>query len=148
MLVCNGLNAAAVASIPVAYAFGALSFRQLLVVAFADRTLSTFFAPAEASALARVVPPERYAEAVGRNDAREHVASLAASAPFVADATSYAVSFGAIAALRTPLAAPPTERRRLRAEVLDGLRFIWAVPFLLASLLQAAGTNVTRSARR
>jgi len=102
----------------------------------------------KASALARVVPPERYAEGVGRNDAREHVASLAASAPFVADATSYAVSFGAIAALRTPLAAPPTERRRLRAEVLDGLRFIWAVPFLRASLLQAAGTSVTWSARR
>ncbi len=37
MLVCDGLNAAAVASIPVAYAFGALSFWQLLVVAFADR---------------------------------------------------------------------------------------------------------------
>jgi MFS family permease len=158
MLVCDGLNAAAVGSIPVAYAFGALSFWQLLVVAFADRTLSTFFAPAEASALARIVPPERYAEAVGRNDAREHVASLAGPplggalfglaiyAPFVADATSYAVSFGAIAALRAPLAAPPAERRRLRAEVLEGLRFIWAVPFLRASLLQAAGTNLTWSA--
>jgi hypothetical protein len=146
MLVCNGLNAAAVASIPVAYAFGALSFRQLLVVAFADRTLSTFFAPAE-GVCAR---PRRPAGAVcgGRRPQRRARACREASAPFVADATSYAVSFGAIAALRTPLAAPPTERRRLRAEVLDGLRFIWAVPFLLASLLQAAGTNVTRSARR
>jgi MFS family permease len=158
MLVCDGLNAAAVASIPVAYAFGALSFWQLLVVAFADRTLSTFFAPAEASALARVVPAERYAEAVGRNDAREHVASLAGPplggalfglavyAPFVADATSYAVSFGAVAGLRTSLAAPRAERRHLRAEILEGLRFIWAVPFLRASLFQAAGTNLTWSA--
>jgi MFS family permease len=157
MLVCDGLNAAAVASIPIVYAFGALSYWQLLAVAFADRTLSTFFAPAEATALARVVPPERYAEAVGRNDAREHVASLAGPplggalfgvapyAPFVADAASYAVSFGAIAALRTPLAAPPAERRHLRAEVLDGLRFIWRVPFLRASILQATGTNLTWS---
>lgn len=157
MLVCDGLNALALASIPLAYAFGVLSFWQLLGVAFADRTLSTFFAPAEASALARVVPVERYGEAVGRNDAREHVASLAgpplggalfglaAYAPFLADATSYGASFAAVAALGTPLAAPPAERRHLREEVLDGVRFIWRVPFLRASLLQAAGTNLTWS---
>jgi predicted MFS family arabinose efflux permease len=71
---------------------------------------------------------------------------LAPYAPFIADAASYPVSFGSIAALRTSLAAPPAERRHLRAEVLEGLRFVWRVPFLRASILQATGTNLTWAA--
>ena len=158
MLVCDGLNALALASLVIAYPLGVLSFWQLVGVAFVDRTLSTFFAPAESAALGRVVPPERLAEAVGRNDAREHIATLlgpplggalfglAAYAPFAADAASYGVSFGCIAGLRTPLAATPVERRPLRSEVAAGLRFIWRVPFLRASILQATGTNLAWSA--
>jgi MFS family permease len=158
MLVCNGLNAIALASVVVAYPLGVLTFWQLVGVAFVDRTLSTFFAPAESAALARIVPPERLSEAVGRNDAREHIATLlgpplggalfglAAYAPFAADAASYGLSFGCIGAVRTPLAAAPAERRPLRSEIAVGLRFIWRVPFLRASLLQATGTNLGWSA--
>jgi MFS family permease len=158
MLVCDGLNALALASLVIAYPLGVLSFWQLVAVAFVDRTLSTFFAPAESAALARIVPPERLSEAVGRNDAREHLSTLlgpplggalfgvATYAPFAADAVSYGLSFGCVAAVRTPLAAAHVERRPLRAEIAAGLRFIWRVPFLRASLLQATGTNLTWSA--
>jgi MFS family permease len=158
MLVCDGLNALALASVVVAYPLGVLSFWQLVAVAFVDRTLSTFFAPAESAALARVVPLERLSEAVGRNDAREHLSTLlgpplggalfgvAVYAPFAADAVSYAMSLSCVAALRTPLPAATVERRPLRSEIAAGLRFIWRVPFLRASLLQATGTNLTWSA--
>jgi MFS family permease len=158
MLVCDGLNALALASLVIAYPLGVLSFWQLVAVAFVDRTLSTFFAPAENAALARIVPPERLPEAVGRNDAREHLSTLlgpplggalfgvAAYAPFAADAVSYGLSFGCVAAVRTPLTAASVERSPLRAEIAAGLRFIWRVPFLRASILQATGTNLTWSA--
>jgi MFS family permease len=158
MLVCSGLNALVVASVAVTYVAGVLTFWQLVVVAFADRTLTTFFSPAEAAALARVVPAERLPEAVGRNDAREHLATLLgpplggalfgvwAAAPFVADAASYAASFAATSALATPLAPSSRDEGSGRPRVLEGLRFIWQVPFLRASLLQAAGTNLTWSA--
>lgn len=157
MLICNGLNALALLSLVVAFAFGVLSFWQLAVVAFLDRTLSTFFAPAEQTALARVVPIEQLPEAIGRNDAREHLATLlgpplggallglALYAPFVADAASYGVSFVSVASLRTPLTAAPRATPRLRTELADGVHFLWKVPFLRASILQAAGTNLTWS---
>jgi MFS family permease len=158
LLVCSGLNAVAVASVAVAYAAGVLTFWQLVVVAFADRTLTTFFSPAEAAALARVVPTGQLPEAVGRNDAREHLATLLgpplggalfgvwAAAPFVADAASYAASFAATSALATPLEPSPRDEGSGRPRVLEGLRFVWNVPFLRASLLQATGTNLTWSA--
>ncbi len=126
-------------------------------MAFLDRTLSTFFTPAETSALARVVPLNQLPEAVGRNDAREHLASilgpplggalfgLAIYAPFAAYAASYGISFASTAALVTPLEPPPRTAMRLRAELADGLRFVWRVPFLRASIFQAAGTNLTWS---
>ena len=158
MLVCSGLNALAVASVAIAYAAGVLTLWQLVLVAFVDRTLTTFFTPAEATALARVVPLGQLPEAVGRNDAREHIATLLgpplggalfglwAAAPFVADAASYGASFAAASALRTPLRPTAPGEENGRPRVLDGLRFIWTVPFLRASLFQAAGTNLTWSA--
>jgi MFS family permease len=158
LLVCTGLNAAAVSSVAAAYFAGILTFWQLVAVAFLDRTLTTFFSPAEISALGRVVPAAQLPEAVGRNDAREHIATLlgpplggalfgvSAAAPFVADAASYAASFAAASLLRTPLDPAPADEAAGRPRVLEGLRFIWNVPFLRASLLQAAGTNLTWSA--
>ena len=157
MAICNGLNALALLSLVIAYPLGLLSFWQLAGVAFVDRTLSTFFSPAEQSALAHVVPVEQLPEAIGRNDAREHLASLigppiggalfglAIYAPFAADAASYGISFTSVAFLRTRLRAPARSSLRLRAELVEGIRFIWRVPFLRASILQAAGTNLTWS---
>jgi MFS family permease len=159
MLACDGLRALALASVAIALPLGVLTFGQLLAVAFVARTLSIFFEPAEISALSRIVPATRITEAVARNDAREYTASLlgpplggvlfgvARLAPFAADAASYLVSFLSVAALRTPLAAAPTgKRQRLRTEVKEGVSFIWRIPFLRASSLQAAGTNVTWAA--
>jgi MFS family permease len=158
MLACDGLRALALAGVAVALPLGVLTFGQLVGVAFVERTLSIFFAPAEVAALSRIVPATRVSEAVARNDAREYTAALvgpplggalfglARLAPFAVDAASYLVSFLSVAALRTPLAAAPVvDRQRLHAEVREGVTFIWRIPFLRDSALQAAGTNVTWS---
>jgi MFS family permease len=159
MICCDALRAAALLSVAVALWLDALSFYQLMVVAFVERTCSIAFAPAERAALSRIVPREQLEEAVARNDARESTATLlgpplggvlfglARSAPFVADAISYLVSLVAVVALRTPLSPEPVQRRpHLRTEVREGVSFIWRIPFLRATALQAMGTNVTWSA--
>jgi MFS family permease len=159
MIVCDALRAAALASVAIALPLGQLTLAQIVVVSFVERTLTIFFSPAEAAALSRIVPPERLPEAVARNDAREHTASLlgpplggalfgvARYLPFAVDAVSYFVSLVSVAALRTPFAAEPAaERLRLRVEVVEGIRFIWRIPFLRASALQAMGTNVAWTA--
>jgi len=158
MLVCDCLRALALASVAIAVALGVVTFWQLVVVAFVERTLSIFFDPAETIALSRIVPARRVTEAVARNDAREYTATLLGPplggvlygvsrlAPFAADAASYVVSFFSIAALRTPLAPDPTHvRRRLRTEVAEGVRFLWRIPFIRDSLFQAGATNVVWS---
>ena len=159
MVVCDALRAAALASVAIALPLGQLTLAQIVVVSFVERTLTIFFSPAEAAALSRIVPPERLSEAVARNDAREHTASLlgpplggalfgiARYLPFAVDAVSYFVSLASVAALRTPFAAEPVAaRRRLRVEVVEGITFIWRIPFLRAASLQAMGTNVTWTA--
>jgi MFS family permease len=159
MIGCDAVRAVALLSVAVALWLGGLTFPHLLLVAFLDRSCSIAFAPAEAAALSRIVPSEQLAEAVARNDAREYTSTLlgpplggllfglARAAPFVADAVSYLLSLAAVIALRTPLAPEPATRRpRLRAEVREGVSFIWRIPFLRATALQAMGTNVAWSA--
>jgi MFS family permease len=157
MLACDALRALALTSVAVAVPLGVVTFVQLVVVAFVERTLTIFFAPAESAALSRIVPSERMSEAVARNDAREYTATLLGPplggvlygisrlAPFAADAASYALSLAGVALLRTPLAPEPRARTRLRADVAEGVRFLWRVPFLRDSLLQAGATNVVWS---
>ena len=159
MVVCDALRAAALGSIAVTLPLGHLTLAQIIVVAFVERTLTIFFSPAEAAALTRIVPPEQLSDAVARNDAREHTASLlgpplggvlfgvARFLPVAVDAASYFISLASVVALRTPFAAEPVAGRpRLRAEVVEGIRFIWRIPFLRASALQAMGTNVAWTA--
>jgi hypothetical protein len=158
MLACDLLRAVAVGSVALALLAGLLTFTQIVAVAFVERTLSILFRPAETAALSRIVPHERITEAVARNDAREYVASLAGPplggalfgvsrlAPFAVDAVSYLASAVCVSKLRTPLAPEPVVRRtHLRAEIAEGLAFIWRIPFLRATALQAMGTNVTWS---
>jgi MFS family permease len=159
MAACDACRAVALGSVVVALATGHLSYSQLVLVAFVERTFSIFFAPAEAAALSRIVPAERMSQAVAQNDARENAAGIvgpplggvlfgvAQLAPFLVDAVSYLASLLTVTSLRTPL-APSRDalRMHLRDEIREGVSFIWRIPFLRATSLQAMGTNVTWSA--
>jgi Transmembrane secretion effector len=155
MLLCDAGRALAVASVVAAVATGHATVAQLVVVAFFERTLTIFFSPAESIALTRIVPADRLAEAVSRNDAREYTATLLGPplggalygisrlAPFAADAVSYLISFTTISALRLNRGVGSTrEARNLRREIREGLSFVWQQPFLRASLFQAGATNL------
>jgi MFS family permease len=159
MAVCDAVRAVAVASIPFALAVDVLTYSQLVAVAFVERAMSILFEPSETAALSRIVNADQISEAIARNNARENTAGmigpplggalfgLARMAPFALNAASYLISLVTVLALRTPLAAEHRqEKRRMRVEVAEGVRFIWRIPFLRATALQAMGTNVTWSA--
>jgi len=159
MAACDFGRALAAASIVIALALGVLAYWHVVFVAFVERTLSLLFAPAETAALSRIVPSEQMSVAIASNDARENAAGIvgpllggalfgfARAAPFAVNAFSYLVSLVTVVALKTPLAAEPRRRRQpMRVEVADGVKFLWRIPFIRATALQAMGTNVTWSA--
>ena len=62
MIVADLGRAAALASVPIAYAFGALTFAQLYAVGFATGLLSVFFYVSYSALFVALVPRERYVE--------------------------------------------------------------------------------------
>lgn len=153
MIWCDLGRAAALGSIAVALAAGALTYPQILAVAFCDRTLGLLFGAAEISALRRVVAPTQLARAIARNESREYSALLlgppvggalfafSRSAPFVADAISYCASALGLLLIRTEFQEGPAVRRRLRHEVAEGIAHLWGEPFLRTTVLLEAGAN-------
>ena len=162
MVVTDLLNAAALASLPLAHAFGALTVPHVLVVAFTVPTLFVFFDAADFGALPMLVGRERIAAAQsalwGGGTVVEMVmpalagaalAVVAAPVLLVVDATSYVLSAVLMASLRRPMSAPdrPTEPLRARllvADVREGLRWLWRhgpvrALTLLGALQAAAG---------
>lgn len=141
---------AAMATIPLAYAFGWLSFAQLLVVSAVVATAKIAFNAAGGAYLKALVPPEDLLVANARFESTNW-SSIAVGPPLggaaiglfgpvttvLADAVSYLLSALGIAAIRRHDQAPQrTGQGRLRAgEVLDGWRHIVNHPVLRALYL-------------
>jgi MFS family permease len=155
MVACECGRALAVATIPATLALGVLTFPQIIAVAFIERTLATFFEPAETAAVRNLVPQPQLGEAIARNESREYAAfllgplaggalfTLGRGLPFVADAISYTASAVSLFLIRRPLqqsyeaeATPPW-----LAGIGDGVRFVWRQPFLRTTALISAGAN-------
>jgi MFS family permease len=149
MIVCDAARATASSSLAAAIALGHFRFAHVLVVAFVEGSMGTVFGPAESAAVRLAVAPEQRREAVALNQSRSQVpgvvgpplggALLAAgrSLPFVADAISYLVSLTAILMVRSPYreTQPAPRSRHVLADALDGVRWLWAQPFLRALLV-------------
>lgn len=130
-----GALAAVVVTDPVYWAIAA--------VAVVEGSGDAFFSASQNGAIRNVVPQEQLAAAVGVQTGRAAVVGivgppaggalfgLARGLPFVADAVSYACSFAALMAMRTPFQQPRTRSSlRLRAQLAEGFRFLWHQPFL------------------
>jgi predicted MFS family arabinose efflux permease len=159
LLACDlgrAVNAAALAAV---LATGRFSYAQVLLVAFVEAALGVLFGPAETAAVRRVVAPQAVREAVAANQSRAAVPgvlgpplggvllSAGRSLPFAADAISYLVSLLCVLTVRSPLqdAARPRTNRRLAAELLDGIRWIWTQRFLRRLLLLVMGYGLVFS---
>jgi len=149
LVVCDVGRAAAVGSFALTLALGRFFFAQVLVVAFLEGAFGVLFGPAEAAAVRRVVRPAQVRDAVAKNQSRMQIAGVAGpplggvllaaarALPFVADAASYLVSLAGVLVVHSPLQdpAPRRPRRRVAAELFDGMRWLWRRPFFRAVLL-------------
>jgi predicted MFS family arabinose efflux permease len=155
MLVCEAINGIAMTTIPLALWAGHLSMPQLYVVALVTGTAFVFFNVAEIAALPSVVSAEQLPAAVGQNQAAFSVGGmvgppvagllfqLGRALPFLADALSYAVSFVSLLAVRVPFAGEQTgSRRSLRAELWEGMTWLWSHPSIRALTLLTACSNL------
>jgi MFS family permease len=115
----------------------------ILVVAVVEGVGISVFGVAENGALRAVVPPEQLADATGVLIGRRSVVfllgpplggllfGLGHAVPFAVDAATYAASTLSLLAMRTPFQETRAhDRARLRAQLAEGLRFLWRQPFL------------------
>ncbi|MEU7144183.1 MFS transporter [Nocardia sp. NPDC046473] len=144
------LRFAAMMTIPIAYAFGRLSFGQLLMVSAVVAAAKIAFNAASGAYLKSIVRPEDLLVANARFESTNW-SSIAVGPPLggaaigllspvitvMADAFSYLLSALAIITIRDREDPPQrTDKRRVRAgELLDGWRYILAHPGLRALYL-------------
>jgi MFS family permease len=144
-------RAVVLATVPVSYAFGALTLAHLYVASFLIGTLSVLFYVSYSTLFVSLVPRERYLEASSLlNGSRAFsyvggpslggvlVQVLSAPGALVADALSFlfsALTMGSISP-----AEPPTEGAS-RGHVKAGIRYIWGSKIVRAKLLSTATIN-------
>jgi MFS family permease len=155
-------RALALASIPLVYAFGALTMWQLYAVAFVTGLLTVFFDVADQSYLPALLEPEDLVEGNSKLQVSASAAAIVgpslsggllgviglAASPFaiLVDAISFVASGGLISLVRRP--EPKPERRRhadgrekhLVHEILEGLRYVLGHPNL-RMIAGATGTS-------
>lgn len=158
MLMCDAGRIVAVSSIAAVAWFGAVSLSHILAVAVIEGVLGSLFGPTEAVAVRRVVPASQVQDAVATNETRRQLASLIGPSvggalfawsrpwPFIVDTLSYIVSFLTVLTVRTDLQPKESpESPNFRAELLEGLRWLWAQKFLrgITMWLSTAGVLFT-----
>jgi len=159
-------RAIAVASIPAAMAFDALTVGQVYAVSLIEGSLFVFFNIAEVAALPRVVPAAQLPEAAAQNEAGFGAANIVGPSfgaflyqafgrgvPFLVDALTYAVSVLSLLRIRAPFTSAAArrgervpERRDLRSEVAEGLAWLWANPLIRFMAFITGGTNLVGAA--
>lgn len=159
MLICDAGRALALGSIPLAMALDALSSAQLYIVAFVEGTLFIFFSLAETACLPQVVEKAQIPEATARQFVTESASGVigpslfgvlmglgGAALPFLTDAVSYALSIVSLLLIRRSL----QERRapaplRLRAEIAEGIAWLWGHPLIRYLALLVGGLHLASS---
>jgi predicted MFS family arabinose efflux permease len=158
MIAADVVSAAAVGTLAAAVLSHHVTFGVILVVAFVDSSAAVFFRAGQSGAFASVVPLRQIPAAVSVSQARAAVVRLAGppvggvlfgiarGLPFVADAVSYVFSTASLLLMRTRF---QQERERetasLRARFVEGLAFVWAMPFLRTTMLMIAASNFASS---
>jgi predicted MFS family arabinose efflux permease len=152
MIAADFLRAGAIATVPLAYAFDALTIQQLYVVAFVVGTLAVFFQVSHAALFVAVVERDDYVNAsslLAGSRAFSFVAGptlggllvqiLKAPITLLVDAVSYLLSAGFLLSISPE--EPPTEKAE-RGHVAAGLRFVLGNPIMRPSLLATATINL------
>lgn len=153
MLAVNVARAVLVGLIPLLVALHALQLSMLYVIVFLVGIGTVLFDLCYLSFVPSVVPDEGLAAANGRLVVSQSTAEVAgpglggllvqlltAPVALLVDAVSYVVSVAYLARIPAdrPLPVAPSARRRLLAEIRDGLRFVARERFIRALTIQGA----------
>lgn len=155
MLAADAVRAGALGGLALLVALHPI-FWPIPILAALEGLGDAFFHSAAAGAIRAVVPAAELPAAVSVQQGRSAVVGVAGppiggvlfglgrAVPFAADAISYACSFAALVAMRTPFQQPrQRDPQRLRAQLAEGFRFLWSEPFLRATTLLYGVGNVT-----
>ena len=160
MIGVDVLSALAIASVPIAAAVGALSVPWIIAVTFVMSTLGIFFEAAQFAAIPSLVGRAELVTANGRIQASFALAQIAG--PFIAgallvivavdqllyaDAASFLVSALALVLIRRSFnTGARHERRSIREDIVEGLRYVLRHPVLRNISLMMALINVFSTA--
>ena len=158
MIAADVGSALALASIPLAYWTGTLSLAEVYAVAFVVGALAVVFDVAYLSFLPSLLPPERLAdgnaklqatrsatESAGPAVAGVLVGLFTAPVAILADAVSFAASALLVGSIRRPEERVEVERRRLGTELAEGVRYVFAQPYLRTLTTWSAGWSFFNS---
>ncbi|MFF7987490.1 MFS transporter [Streptomyces sp. NPDC007901] len=154
MIICDVVRAVLLALLGILIVLDFASWPVVLAVSLIEGAAGAIFDPSAAAALPAIVPDGQLEQAWAATEARTYGASLAGPAlggvlfgvgravPFLADAVSFAISFGTVSRIRGRFRPQnEAERKALWREVTDGLRVVWQVPILRAALIQTPLLN-------
>jgi MFS family permease len=156
LMAADAGRALVLASVPIAWWFSALTLIQLYAVSLVSGILTVFFDVAYQSYLPVLVRRDQLVAGNGKLAATMSgaqvggpavggalVGALGAASAVVVDAASFVLSFLSLWAIRTH-EDPPTRAadrgRTLRAEIAEGLRFVWDEP-RIRSVAGSTGTS-------
>jgi MFS family permease len=154
MIAADIVRAVAVGGLVTTVLLHRLAFWQIVLVSFVEGTGSVFFGAGRSGVFKSVVPTAQLAAAASTEEARLSIVRLVGppvggalfgigrAVPFLVDALSYAFSTLSLLAMRTPF-QEPRERPQTHvfADAAEGLRFVWANPFLrLTTLMLMLGS--------
>jgi MFS family permease len=154
MIICDTMRAVLLAVLAVLIVAHLAPWPVVMAVSVIEGGASTIFDPAATAALPAIVPDAQLEEAWAATEAQAYGAGLAGPAlggvlfglgravPFLADAVSYAVSFGTVSRIRGRFRPENAAgRKALWREVADGLQLVWQAPILRAVLVQVPLVN-------
>ena len=159
MIFCDVGRALAVATVPIALWLDVLTIWQLYAAAFIEGSLFVFFNIAEVAVLPRVVPAAQLPQAAAQNEAAFGAAhilgpslgtllyqTLGRAAPFIADAVSFVLSSVSVLLIKAELrVARPAAVRNLRAEIAEGLAWLWRQPLIRYMAFLTGGLNLVNA---
>jgi MFS family permease len=155
MVAADGVRGVAIGALAVSLAVGRPPFAAIVAAALVEGAGDTFFRPAAAGATRSVVPARQLAAASSTTQARlatVHIVGpplggalygIGRAVPFVFDALSYVCSLVTVLLMRTPFQeAREASQERIRAQLRDGVRFLWSQRFLRTMALLLMVTNI------
>lgn len=148
-------RAAALVSIPLAYAVDALTLGHLFAVAFVVGTLTVFFDVAYVAYLPSLVARTQLGDGNAKLEASRSGAQIAgpglagavvdlftAPVAILADAISFVLSAFLLRGVeRVEEVAPRADGTRLRTEIVEGLKFVFRHPYMRPSMASIAPAN-------